>query len=66
MLTHLDPTSALAAGLLSFALIRVVIFAATNGFHDAANGQRPAQHHQAEAAGVDWPAGHRLLADPRF
>ncbi len=37
MLTHLDPASALAAGLLIFALIMVVIFEATNGFHDAAN-----------------------------
>jgi PiT family inorganic phosphate transporter len=37
MLTHLDPASALAVGLLIFALIMVVIFEATNGFHDAAN-----------------------------
>jgi PiT family inorganic phosphate transporter len=37
MLTHLDPASALAVGLLVFALIMVVIFEATNGFHDAAN-----------------------------
>src|ERR1700742_1552439 len=37
MLTHLDPASALAAGLLIFALAMVVIFEATNGFHDAAN-----------------------------
>ncbi len=37
MLTHLDPASALAAGLLIFALLMVVIFEATNGFHDAAN-----------------------------
>ena len=37
MLTHLDPASALAIGLLIFALLMVVIFEATNGFHDAAN-----------------------------
>jgi PiT family inorganic phosphate transporter len=37
MLTHRDPASALAVGLLIFALLMVVIFEATNGFHDAAN-----------------------------
>jgi inorganic phosphate transporter, PiT family len=37
MLTHLDPASALAVGLLILALIMVVMFEATNGFHDAAN-----------------------------
>src|ERR1700678_2052485 len=37
MLTHLDPASALAVGLLIFALIMVIMFEATNGFHDAAN-----------------------------
>jgi PiT family inorganic phosphate transporter len=37
MLTHLDPASALAVGLLIFALVMVVVFEATNGFHDAAN-----------------------------
>jgi inorganic phosphate transporter, PiT family len=37
MLNHLDPASALAMGLLIFALIMVVMFEATNGFHDAAN-----------------------------
>jgi phosphate/sulfate permease len=37
MLTHLDPASAVAVGLLIFALPMVVIFEATNGFHDAAN-----------------------------
>jgi PiT family inorganic phosphate transporter len=37
MLATLDPASALAVGLLIFALIMVVIFEATNGFHDAAN-----------------------------
>jgi PiT family inorganic phosphate transporter len=37
MLTHLDPASALAVGLLIFALLMVVMFEATNGFHDAAN-----------------------------
>jgi inorganic phosphate transporter, PiT family len=37
MLSHLDPASALAAGLLIFALVMVIIFEATNGFHDAAN-----------------------------
>jgi PiT family inorganic phosphate transporter len=37
MLSHLDPASALAFGLLVFALIMVVAFEATNGFHDAAN-----------------------------
>jgi len=37
MLTHLDPTSTLAVGLLIFALAMVLMFEATNGFHDAAN-----------------------------
>jgi inorganic phosphate transporter, PiT family len=37
LLTHLDPASALAIGLLIFALILVIAFEATNGFHDAAN-----------------------------
>jgi inorganic phosphate transporter, PiT family len=37
VLSHLDPASALAAGLLIFALIMVIMFEATNGFHDAAN-----------------------------
>jgi PiT family inorganic phosphate transporter len=37
MLNHLDPASTLAMGLLIFALIMVVMFEATNGFHDAAN-----------------------------
>ena len=37
MLTHLDPASALAIGLLVFTLAMVMMFEATNGFHDAAN-----------------------------
>jgi len=37
MLSHLDPASALAVGLLIFALLMVILFEATNGFHDAAN-----------------------------
>jgi len=37
MLNHLDPASALAIALLIFALIMVILFEATNGFHDAAN-----------------------------
>jgi inorganic phosphate transporter, PiT family len=37
MLTHLDPASALAIALLVFALVMVIMFEATNGFHDAAN-----------------------------
>src|SRR6201996_4813924 len=37
MLTHLDPASALAFALLVFSLIMVILFEATNGFHDAAN-----------------------------
>jgi inorganic phosphate transporter, PiT family len=37
VLNHLDPASALAFGLLSFALVMVIVFEATNGFHDAAN-----------------------------
>jgi PiT family inorganic phosphate transporter len=37
MLSHLDPASALAFGLLIFALIMVIAFEVTNGFHDAAN-----------------------------
>jgi len=37
MLNQLDPASALAFGLLVFSLLMVVMFEATNGFHDAAN-----------------------------
>jgi PiT family inorganic phosphate transporter len=37
MLTHLDPASALAVALLIFCFVMVVMFEATNGFHDAAN-----------------------------
>jgi PiT family inorganic phosphate transporter len=37
MLNNLDPASALAFALLIFALIMVILFEATNGFHDAAN-----------------------------
>src|SRR6201996_8715169 len=37
MLSHLDPASALAFGLLIFSLVMVIAFEATNGFHDAAN-----------------------------
>ena len=37
MLNNLDPASALAVALLIFALIMVILFEATNGFHDAAN-----------------------------
>jgi PiT family inorganic phosphate transporter len=37
VLSHLDPASALAVGLLIFALGMVIMFEATNGFHDAAN-----------------------------
>src|ERR1700678_3494005 len=38
MLTNLDPASALAVALLIFWFVMVVLFEATNGFHDAANG----------------------------
>jgi inorganic phosphate transporter, PiT family len=37
VLTHLDPASILAVGLLVFSLAMVMMFEATNGFHDAAN-----------------------------
>jgi inorganic phosphate transporter, PiT family len=37
LLNHLDPASSLAIGLLIFALVMVIMFEATNGFHDAAN-----------------------------
>lgn len=37
MLSHLDPASALAVGLLFFSLLLVMAFEATNGFHDTAN-----------------------------
>jgi PiT family inorganic phosphate transporter len=37
VLNHLDPTSALSFGLLVFSLVMVMLFEATNGFHDAAN-----------------------------
>jgi inorganic phosphate transporter, PiT family len=37
MLAHLDPASMLAVGLLVFSLAMVLMFEATNGFHDAAN-----------------------------
>jgi divalent metal cation (Fe/Co/Zn/Cd) transporter len=36
VLSILDPASALAIGLLIFALLLVMAFEATNGFHDAA------------------------------
>ena len=44
MLTHLDPASAVAVGLPIFALLRVVIVAGTNGFHDAANAMATVIH----------------------
>jgi PiT family inorganic phosphate transporter len=37
MLNNLDPASALALALLIFSLLMVILFEATNGFHDAAN-----------------------------
>jgi PiT family inorganic phosphate transporter len=37
MLNQLDPASALAFGLLIFSLVMVIMFEASNGFHDAAN-----------------------------
>jgi PiT family inorganic phosphate transporter len=37
MLNQMNPASALAIALLVFALIMVILFEATNGFHDAAN-----------------------------
>jgi inorganic phosphate transporter, PiT family len=37
LLSHLDPASSLAIGLLIFALGMVIMFETTNGFHDAAN-----------------------------
>src|ERR1700733_3378147 len=37
VLSNLDPTSSLAIGLLIVALLMVIAFEATNGFHDAAN-----------------------------
>ena len=37
MLAHLAPSSALSITLLVIGLLMVLIFEATNGFHDAAN-----------------------------
>jgi inorganic phosphate transporter, PiT family len=37
LLTHLDPASSLAVGLLIFSFVLVVAFEASNGFHDTAN-----------------------------
>jgi PiT family inorganic phosphate transporter len=37
VLSQLDPASALSIALLIFALVMVILFEATNGFHDAAN-----------------------------
>jgi PiT family inorganic phosphate transporter len=37
MLNNLDPASSLAFALLIFSLLMVIMFEATNGFHDAAN-----------------------------
>ena len=37
VLSNLDPASSLAFGLLIFSLLMVIMFEATNGFHDAAN-----------------------------
>lgn len=56
MLNHLDPASALAFGLLSFALVMVIMFEATNGFHDAAN-PLPTENTFPIAAAVEIPPG---------
>jgi PiT family inorganic phosphate transporter len=37
VLTHLDPASSLAVGLLIFSFVLVIAFEASNGFHDTAN-----------------------------
>jgi PiT family inorganic phosphate transporter len=37
LLSHLDPASSLAIGLLIFSFILVIAFEASNGFHDTAN-----------------------------
>ena len=37
MLSHLDPASSLAIGLLIFSFILVIAFETSNGFHDTAN-----------------------------
>jgi inorganic phosphate transporter, PiT family len=37
LLTHLDPASSLAIGLLIFSFVLVIVFEASNGFHDTAN-----------------------------
>jgi inorganic phosphate transporter, PiT family len=37
LLTHLDPASSLAIGLLIFTFVLVIAFEASNGFHDTAN-----------------------------
>jgi inorganic phosphate transporter, PiT family len=37
LLTHLDPASSLAIGLLIFSFVLVIAFEASNGFHDTAN-----------------------------
>jgi inorganic phosphate transporter, PiT family len=37
LLTHLDPASSLAVGLLIFSFALVIAFEASNGFHDTAN-----------------------------
>ena len=55
MLTHLDPGSALAIGLLIFCFVMVVLFEATNGFHDAANA----------VATVIYTKSHAVRPGPR-
>src|SRR3984957_12334756 len=58
VLSNLDPTSSLAIGLLIVALLMVIAFEATNGFHDAANAvatviyTKSLTHVQAERAAL--------------
>jgi len=54
MLSQLDPASALAFGLLIFALLMVVAFEATNGFHDAANAVATVIYTKSLAPGQAW------------
>ena len=59
VLTHLDPASVLAVGLLIFTLAMVMMFEATNGFHDAANAVATVIYTKSlqPAPAVVWSAG---------
>jgi len=62
MLTHLDPAPALAVSLLIFTPAMVMMFEATNGFHDAADAVATVIYTKSlEPTGaVVWSGGDEL------